>query len=256
MIGECLAADPVSIWRQRRRGHSSGTSILTIISSLAAMEAVFLTTFFAGDQNFVKTTYAPSFRVGQSPAVGQSIYCQGNTPTLHGIDQRLEESMECWSKWDRWWHHFTCWGTPTKNFHPLDQSPLHSISWLVAMVTGACPEWRIPVDPRGRCWCGPISRHASQTLRVLKHHLLLRCLQGRWQIYFIGKKFCVSEVGVAKHIKVFLSFVNSKCGRKMISWGNPTNCQTSNIRCTKSQNLNVSCLVLQLFLPNPLKPGV
>ena len=32
--------------------------------------------------------------------------------------------------------------------------------------------------------------------------------------------------------------------------------QTSNISRTKSQTLNVSCLVLQLSLPNPLKPGV
>ena len=30
----------------------------------------------------------------------------------------------------------------------------------------------------------------------------------------------------------------------------------SNIRCTKSQNLIESCLVLQLSLPNPLNPGV
>ena len=32
--------------------------------------------------------------------------------------------------------------------------------------------------------------------------------------------------------------------------------QTSNIRCTKSQNLNVPRLILQLSLPNPWKPGV
>ena len=32
--------------------------------------------------------------------------------------------------------------------------------------------------------------------------------------------------------------------------------KTSNIRCTKSQILNVSCVILQLSLPNPLKPGV
>ena len=32
--------------------------------------------------------------------------------------------------------------------------------------------------------------------------------------------------------------------------------QTSNIRCTKSQTLKVSCLVLQLPLPNSLKPDV
>ena len=32
-------------------------------------------------------------------------------------------------------------------------------------------------------------------------------------------------------------------------------CQTTSIRHTKSKNLNVSHLVLQLSLPNPLKPG-
>ena len=32
--------------------------------------------------------------------------------------------------------------------------------------------------------------------------------------------------------------------------------QTSNIRDNKSQHLNVSRLVLQMSLPNPLKPGV
>ena len=33
-------------------------------------------------------------------------------------------------------------------------------------------------------------------------------------------------------------------------------CKISDISCTKSQNLNVSHLVLQLSLPNPFKPGV
>ena len=33
-------------------------------------------------------------------------------------------------------------------------------------------------------------------------------------------------------------------------------CQTSNISGTNSQNLNVSRLILQLSLPNPLRPGV
>ena len=32
--------------------------------------------------------------------------------------------------------------------------------------------------------------------------------------------------------------------------------QISNISCTKSKNLNVSHFMLQLSLPNPLKPGV
>ena len=38
--------------------------------------------------------------------------------------------------------------------------------------------------------------------------------------------------------------------------GSSEYCQTSNTRCTKSQNLNVSRLVLQLSLSNPLQPGV
>ena len=33
-------------------------------------------------------------------------------------------------------------------------------------------------------------------------------------------------------------------------------CQATNIKCTKSENLNVSRLILQLSLPIPLKPGV
>ena len=33
-------------------------------------------------------------------------------------------------------------------------------------------------------------------------------------------------------------------------------CKISNIRCTKSPNLNVPRLVLWLSLPNPMKPGV
>ena len=33
-------------------------------------------------------------------------------------------------------------------------------------------------------------------------------------------------------------------------------CQTSSISQTENQHLNVTCLVLQLSLPNPLKPGV
>ena len=35
-----------------------------------------------------------------------------------------------------------------------------------------------------------------------------------------------------------------------------TYCPTSNIRCTYYQNLNVYCLILQLCLPNPFKPGI
>ena len=37
---------------------------------------------------------------------------------------------------------------------------------------------------------------------------------------------------------------------------NYNHCQTSDINHTKSQYWNVSRLILQLSLPNPLKPGV
>ena len=40
---------------------------------------------------------------------------------------------------------------------------------------------------------------------------------------------------------------------KVISMDHITCSQTSNVRCTKFQNLNVSCLGLQLSLSNPLK---
>ena len=33
-------------------------------------------------------------------------------------------------------------------------------------------------------------------------------------------------------------------------------CQTSNVKWTKSPNYNISCLILQLSLSNPFKPGV
>ena len=39
-------------------------------------------------------------------------------------------------------------------------------------------------------------------------------------------------------------------------WSNFDYCQTSNIGHTKSHNLNVSLLILQLSLPDPLKPGI
>ena len=32
--------------------------------------------------------------------------------------------------------------------------------------------------------------------------------------------------------------------------------KVSNIRCTQYPNIDVSCLVLHLSVPNPLKPGV
>ena len=42
----------------------------------------------------------------------------------------------------------------------------------------------------------------------------------------------------------------------MDNWGWNKHCKISNIRCTNSDNLNDCCLVLQLSLPNPLKPVI
>ena len=47
--------------------------------------------------------------------------------------------------------------------------------------------------------------------------------------------------------------VNSSSPEAGLVWGNSN--QISDRSCVKSQNLNVSSLVLQLCLPNPLKPG-
>ena len=57
-----------------------------------------------------------------------------------------------------------------------------------------------------------------------------------------------------KNMKKFYVFTNKISTRRVIAV--LIYCQTSNIRCTKSQNLTVSCLILQLSLPNLLKPDV
>ena len=53
-------------------------------------------------------------------------------------------------------------------------------------------------------------------------------------------------------------FVGVKPANAMITLASPDHeyRKFSNISRTKSQNLNDSCLVLQLSLTNPLKPGV
>ena len=63
-------------------------------------------------------------------------------------------------------------------------------------------------------------------------------------LYLHDKAFCRKMPGC-----VFDTYPSSILIRQIY-------CLTSNIRHTKSQNLSVSRLVLQLSLPNPLKPGV
>ena len=59
----------------------------------------------------------------------------------------------------------------------------------------------------------------------------------------------MSQYGIAR-----LHWV--KCYTQHVKATHQLNCQTSNISCTKSQNLNVSRLVLQLPLPHPPKPVI
>ena len=51
--------------------------------------------------------------------------------------------------------------------------------------------------------------------------------------------------------KCYRAYDESGCSVMVVIYS-----KTFNIRCTKSQNLNDSHLVLQLSLPNPLEPGV
>ena len=53
-------------------------------------------------------------------------------------------------------------------------------------------------------------------------------------------------------ISCYLTYIAAMLGLLWL----PKYRQVSNIRRTKSQTLNVSCLGLQLFLSNPLKPGI
>ena len=89
----------------------------------------------------------------------------------------------------------------------------------------------------------------EQRVRELRLELLQELLE-----HAIKK---ISESGqhrfmllLAAQLFYSLSFTRSD-GRSMDKY-----CKISNIRRTKSPNLNVSRLVVQLSLPNPMKPGV
>ena len=58
----------------------------------------------------------------------------------------------------------------------------------------------------------------------------------------------IGVISVGKEYKL-----ESSAWLKFLYW---TYSQMSNIRCTKSPNLNVSHLILKLSSPGPLKPGV
>ena len=106
------------------------------------------------------------------------------------------------------------------------------------------PHWGINIDTENiYCWpwflyqlCNAIVRFISQYHEELS------------DTFFLYNHFCHLLCSCRSHHshgwKVRANWKHNKC-RKI-----------SNIRCTKSPNLNVSRLVLQLSLHNPMKPGV
>ena len=66
-------------------------------------------------------------------------------------------------------------------------------------------------------------------------------LQTEFSIIFCSVNWCIS-------FKILVEFV---CQTIQLTY-----CKLSNISHTKSPNLNVSPIVLQLSLPNPMKPAV
>ena len=70
----------------------------------------------------------------------------------------------------------------------------------------------------------------------------------------LGMYYCREE---SRDLKKAFFWHSEACGNNSLeSQGMACYCKTSNICHTKSQNLNVSHLILQLSLPNPLKPDV
>ena len=89
----------------------------------------------------------------------------------------------------------------------------------------------------------PVNFRISKRLSYLIPPLLLKkCLFSNHRSYLIHRSY-----SIPKSIHCRCTVINPI----LITYH-----QISNIRCTKFQNLNVSCLILQLFLCNILKPGV
>ena len=70
------------------------------------------------------------------------------------------------------------------------------------------------------------------------------CLYIETEPWYVSIQQCMASYHVQS--VWFVSEVNTTCNYRKIS----------NIRRTESPNLNVSCLVVQLPLPNPMRPGV
>ena len=130
-----------------------------------------------------------------------------------------------------------------------------------------------------QCWPRSMSPYGvtmSMTQRVKKISCLLVCVGRGGAVCLLGGALLIGMIlyfiinlwncSVTIHYlnQCSLLYVFSFYGKKYeISTSGLLNllsqanyCKISNIRCTKSQNLNDSRLILHLSLPNLLKPGV
>ena len=102
---------------------------------------------------------------------------------------------------------------------------------------------------------GPLGTSFSEnsieihTFSFNKMHLKMS--SAKWHPFCLRPQ-CVNKTGLYHKSKYNQSPILKTNPNKI--W--PIYRQISNIRCTKSPNINVSCLILQSCLPNPLKPGV
>ena len=100
--------------------------------------------------------------------------------------------------------------------------------------------WVVNNNEAGDLRCHRAHYYVIVMYQCLHKHIMLECVNrkmiymdffsAKWQSNMIQYKY-----NMALHVAEY--------------------CLSSSIRHNKSQNLNVSCLVLQLSLPNPLKPG-
>ena len=102
---------------------------------------------------------------------------------------------------------------------------------------------------------GPLGTNFSeiligiQTFSFKKMHLKMS--SAKWRPVCLGLNVLMGQLNLYT-LWLVLSHYNSYETRIFMENYH----QTSNLNCTKAQNFNFSHLVLQLSLPNPLKPGV
>ena len=100
-------------------------------------------------------------------------------------------------------------------------------------------------------------RTKAETQWPRRRHFQVHFLE--WKLLNFDSNFSEINNGSISYNRLkyrFRQWFGTQKGDKLLSEKKIAYCQTSNISHTKSQNSNVSHLILQLSLSNPLKPGV